>query len=147
MTDSTERIAKGESKARQETAQARDLSNQAMLGNQAALFALNGLGAEMCLRSTEAMFRAMAAMNQEIADFAGRRVRAGLDAVESMMQSRDMGRSFDVQLEFMRQATTDYFEETQRLLDLAAQVTRESWSPVQGIWGAAASEAAKTARP
>lgn len=81
-------------------------------------------------RGTTAMINGMTNLHAEMARFAEDRVRANFERTQSLLKTSDPADAVEVQVNFARSAAEQYFMEATRLLDLAAQVTEESWAPI-----------------
>lgn len=91
----------------------------------------NVANVEAFARATEAMIKGMANLNAEMARFAEDRIRANFERMQSLLKTSDPADVVELQVNFARLAAEQYFTETTRLLNLAAQVTEESWAPIK----------------
>lgn len=82
-------------------------------------------------RATEALITGMANLNAEMAAFAESRVQANFERTRSLLKTGDPADVVELQVNFALSATEQYFAETTRLLNLATQVTEESWAPIR----------------
>ena len=83
------------------------------------------------VRATAAMIKGMADLNAEMARFAEDRVRANFERTQSLLKTSDPADVVELQVNFARSAAEQYFTESTRLLNIAAQVTEESWAPIR----------------
>jgi phasin family protein len=91
----------------------------------------NVANVEAFARATEAMIKGMANVNAEMARFAEDRIRANFERMQSLLKTSDPADVVELQVNFARLAAEQYFTEATRLLNLAAQVTEESWAPIK----------------
>lgn len=88
-----------------------------------------GVYLDGALQASQVMLRGMAAIQSEVLEFAGTRLREGLQASGSLLECRgDARQAIGLQLDFTRRATEQYLEETSRLMGIAAQMARDCWA-------------------
>lgn len=76
------------------------------------------------------MMEAMVAANQEIVAFVGKRARADVEAFARLCQCRDWTEMVGVQVDFMSRLAEDYFAETGKMMERAAQMMEQG--PIRG---------------
>lgn len=91
----------------------------------------NGAAFAAAMKAGEAMLHGFAAMNSEMLNFAGERMRKSLETSESLMGCHDPAQAFNVQCEHARRATQAYLEEATRLMSLAAKVSEDCLQPIE----------------
>jgi hypothetical protein len=91
----------------------------------------NGANLDAAMKATDAMMKGMAAFGQEIVEFANARLRQNIETSQSLMGCSDITQAFGLQCDFARNATQQYLEEASKLMTLAAEVTRETWEPIE----------------
>lgn len=95
------------------------------------LFQPNGATVDAMVRSSDAMLKGMAALGQEMVDFANTRVKQNLETSQSLMGCKDMSQAFGLQCDFARTTTQHYLQEASKLMNLTASMTRQSWAPLE----------------
>lgn len=96
-----------------------------------SLFQPDGETIDAMMKAGDAMLKGMAALGQEMVDFANTRVKQNLETSQSLMSCDDMSRAFGLQCDFARTATQHYLQETSKLMNLTASMTRQSWAPLE----------------
>lgn len=81
--------------------------------------------------ATEALIKGMSNLNAEMASFAESRIQANFERTRSLLKTSDPADLVELQVNFARSAAEQYFAEITRLLNLATQVTEESWAPIR----------------
>lgn len=98
---------------------------------------LNGLmeasGAyfDAAMKSSEALFRGMATLQQEIVQLAGQRMQDGFEVSRSLAGCSDPSQAFGVQCDAARKATEQFLAETGKLMTLSAQIAGDCLEPLQ----------------
>lgn len=83
------------------------------------------------LETNEAVFGAMATMNQEVAAFASRRLQYNIARSEALMKCSEPEDLLRTQLDFNRVAFEQYFAEAAKLMTMAAEVTELCCKPLE----------------
>lgn len=99
----------------------------------AALLDSNGAHVAAFVRSSEALWTGMAAISQEMAQFASARMREGMDLSGSVLQCGDPGEAFRLECDYARNATRQYLDEASKLLHIAADTSQRSWTPIEEL--------------
>jgi hypothetical protein len=99
--------------------------------NYLGLLESNGANLDAAMKATDAMMKGMAAFGQEMVDFTNERLRQNIETSQSLMGCNDMSQAFGLQCGFAQAATQQYLQEASKLMTLAAEVTRESWAPIE----------------
>lgn len=92
--------------------------------------AFNGAAAETLARTCEACTNGAATMNAEVMRFLNTRLSRDIELGEAVTKCENWAGVINVQQEWARQATQDYFAEASKIMQLAAKLTQESWEPV-----------------
>lgn len=92
--------------------------------------AFNGAAAESFVRTCEACTNGAATMNAEVLRFISTRLGRGVELGEAVSKCEGWAGVVNVQQDWARQATQDYFTEASKLVQLTAKLTQESWEPV-----------------
>jgi len=96
-----------------------------------ALVYRNGENMKAFLQSNEVMLEGIFALGREVMSFGNTRLTHDLKASEALMQCHGADEAFRLQCDFARDAAQQYLEETTRLMNLTAQLTRDCWAPLQ----------------
>lgn len=97
---------------------------------QDPIAAFNGAAAETVVRTCEACTSGAATMNAEVMGFINTRLTRDIELGEAVTKCENWAGVVDLQQEWARQATHDYFTEASKLVQLAVKLTQESWEPV-----------------
>jgi hypothetical protein len=93
---------------------------------------LNRAGMAATLKASEAMLNATSLITEELTSFACQRLRTDMETGRSLMSpDTDWGQAIGLQGKFAADAVRDYLEEMTKITQLAAQTTRDVWSPLQ----------------
>lgn len=92
--------------------------------------ALNGAAAETLARSCEACTRGAVTMGAEVLSFFNTRLTRDVELSQAVSQCENWAGVADLQQEWARQATQDYFSQASKLVQLAGKLTQESWEPI-----------------
>ena len=92
--------------------------------------AFNGAAAETFVRTCQAYTNGATAMNAEMMSFMNTRLNRDIEFTQAMSKCENWAGVVDVQQKWARQATEEYFAKASRLVQLAANLTEESWEPV-----------------
>lgn len=96
-----------------------------------ALVQRNGENMKAFVKANEVMLEGLFAMGREIMTFGNTRLTQDLKASEALMRCHGADEAFRLQCDFARDAAQQYLEETTRLMNLTAQLTRDCWAPLQ----------------
>ncbi len=99
----------------------------------AALVDSNGANITAFVKASEAMWTGMAAIGQEMAQFASTRLRENMDLSGSVMQCGDPREAFRLECDYARNATRQYLDEANKLLGIAADTSQRSWAPIEEL--------------
>jgi hypothetical protein len=91
-------------------------------------FNFNGQGMDSVIKVSEAMLKAVAEFNQEVARFAERRLKASMDAAQIILRATGPKEAFEAQINFGRDLTEDCAAETAKLMDMGSRIARDSLS-------------------
>jgi hypothetical protein len=98
------------------------------------LVELNRAGMDATLKAGEAMLKATSSLAEEMAGFACQRLRTDMETARSLMESgTDWNKAVELQSKFAADAMRDYLEETTKITQLSAQMSREVWRSWQGF--------------
>ena len=92
--------------------------------------ALGGAAAETFVRTCQAYTSGATTMNAEMMSFMNSRLSRDIEFTQAMSKCENWAGVVDVQQEWARQATEEYFAEANRLVQLAAKLAEKSWEPV-----------------
>jgi len=92
--------------------------------------AFGGAAAESFARTCEACANGATTINAEVMSFMNNSLSRDIELTQAMAKCENWSGVVDVQQEWARQATQEYFAEATRLVQLAAKLTEESWEPV-----------------
>ena len=92
--------------------------------------AVRGAAAETFVRTCQAYTNGATTMNAEVMNFMKNSLSRDIEFTQAMSECDNWAGVVDVQQEWARQATQEYFAEATRLVQLAAKLTEESWEPV-----------------
>ena len=91
----------------------------------------NGEAFETFIKANQAMMGGWAALNQELMSFTDRRLREGFERTESLIGCSNPEDAFKLQCGFAKTAGEDYVAETQKLMGLMMEISRDCWAPVE----------------
>lgn len=91
----------------------------------------NGEAFETFIKANQAMMDGWAALNQELMAFTDRRLREGFERTESLIGCSNPEDAFKLQCGFAKTAGEAYLAETQKLMDLMMEISRDCWAPVE----------------
>jgi len=92
--------------------------------------AFNGPAAETLVRTYQAYADATATMNSGLMSFINTRWDRNIELRDAMARCDKLASVLDLQQDWARQATQEYFAEAGRLVELTKTLTQESWKPV-----------------
>lgn len=127
--------------------------------NSEVFMEMNNANIKTLTRMGDVMMRGVATFNEELGRFASMRFGEDIEAQKSFMACRSPVEAFSLYSSFMQTTMQEYFEEVRTLSGIAAEITQESWTPIEeqaeevfkatngnGSGTAAGSEAAATAK-
>lgn len=91
----------------------------------------NGEAFETFVKANQAMMDGWAALNQELMAFTDRRLREGFERTESLIGCSNPEDAFKLQCGFAKTAGEDYLAESQKLMGLMMEISRDCWAPVE----------------
>ena len=97
---------------------------------QDRFIAFNGAAAKTFARSCEACTNGTATLSAEIMSFLNTRMGRDMEFGEAVTQCENLAGVLNLQQEWARQATQDYFAEASKFVQLATKLTQESWEPL-----------------
>lgn len=100
-------------------------------GDYLKFFQPDDAAMEAVVKASDAMLKGMAALGQEMVDFANTRLKQNLETSQSLMGCNDVSQAFGLQCDFARTATQHYLQETSKLMNLTVSMTRQSWAPLE----------------
>ena len=100
------------------------------------VFALASANVDAFVGATEAWLRGLKAINEELVQFADTRMQAINTTARSIAEADDANALTDVSFEHARNAAEEYFAETAKVVNLTADLARDSWIPLQEHWRA-----------
>ena len=92
--------------------------------------AFNGAAAEAFVRTCQAYTNGAVTMNAAVMSFINTRLTRDVELSETVSKCENWAGVVNVQQEWARQATQEYFAEASKLVQLAAKLTERSWEPV-----------------
>ena len=92
--------------------------------------AFGGVAAETFVRTCQACTDGATALNAEMMSFMNNRLSRDIEFTQAMSKCENWAGIVNVQQTWARQATEEYFAEANKLVQLAARLTEESWEPV-----------------
>ncbi len=92
--------------------------------------AFNGAAAETLVRTCQAYTSGATSMNAEVMSFLNNRLNRDVKLGEAVCKCENLAGVVNLQQEWARQATQEYFAEAGKLVQLAAKLAQESWEPV-----------------
>lgn len=100
------------------------------------LMALSSANTEALMKSSEAVLKGLAKLNEELVSFTSGQLKEQVEGSRAIAQSANWSEAFEKQMSFARTATEQYLAEAGRLASLAAEVTMASWAPFQSYFQA-----------
>lgn len=98
------------------------------------LFAMASANMNAFMSTTEVWLRGLSMINEELVQFADARMHAVNEAARGIAEADGVDRVTDVSFDYARNAAGEYFAETAKLVNLTADLARDSWMPVQQAW-------------
>lgn len=96
-----------------------------------ALLQSNGANLAAFMQAAQTWFQGCVSVSQELAGFAGRRLREDMESSQALMNCRDPQEALRAQLDFARSATQQYLEEANKLMGLTQEIAQECWAPIE----------------
>ena len=84
---------------------------------------------EVMSRAARAYFDGATEMNKHLAEFMNQRMRKDFETARTFMASKNTEDALGVQAEFAETAIRDYADETTRIFNLAADITKQALKP------------------
>jgi hypothetical protein len=83
------------------------------------------------VQSSEALWSGMAAIGQEMMQFASTRLRENMELSGSVMQCGDPREAFRLECDYTKTMTQQYLDEASKLMRLTAETSHRSWAPIE----------------
>ena len=99
--------------------------------NSEAMMEMNNANIKTLTKMSDVMMRGVATINEELSRFASMRFGEDVEAQKSFMACRSPVEAFSVCSSFMQTTMQEYFEEARTLSGIAAEITQESWTPIE----------------
>lgn len=96
-----------------------------------ALAGDSGATLNAIIEASAAMLKGMMTVGQEMIEFSNARLRENLEASQRLMACKDPNEAFGVQCELARAANREFLDEASKIMNLAAEMTRLSWAPLE----------------
>ena len=100
----------------------------------------NGRNLRAVMRANEVMLESMTAFGREVMEFGNTRLRHDLETSGSFMRCGDGMEAFGLQCDYLRLATQQYVEETNKLVSLGGRMAQDCWAPLEDRTRAALTE-------
>jgi hypothetical protein len=91
----------------------------------------NGANLNAIMKANEALWSGMAAIGQELMQFASARLKENVELSGAVMQCGNPSEAFRMECDHARTATQVYLDQASKLLGLAAEVSQRSWAPIE----------------
>ena len=92
---------------------------------------LSNRNLEVATRAARAYFNGASRMNQEVMSFVNGRMKKDIACTQALMTSKTSDQAFHVQADFVEEAIRDYADEASQMLRIAAEMARETFSPME----------------
>ena len=99
--------------------------------NSEVFMEMNSANIKTLTRMGDVMMRGAATFNEELGRFASMRFGEDIEAQKSFMACRSPVEAFSLYSSFMQTTMQEYFEEVRTLSGIAAEITQESWTPIE----------------
>jgi len=96
---------------------------------------LSSRNLEIATRAARVYFNSATQLNQEFMGFLNSRIKKDIKSAQSLMKSKTSEEAFQAQAGFFEEAFRDYADETTKILNLAADMAKETMAPVEGQAG------------
>jgi hypothetical protein len=93
----------------------------------------NGNNFGAFVKSSEALWSGMAAIGQEMMQFASTRLRENMELSGSVMQCGDPREAFRLECDYAKTTTQQYLDEASKLMGLTAEMSQRSWAPIENV--------------
>jgi len=91
----------------------------------------SGATVNALIEASNAMLQGWMTLSQELVEFSGARWREQFELSQRLLGCSDPSAAFDMQCELARAASRQFFDETAKLMDLAAKAAQSSWVPLE----------------
>jgi hypothetical protein len=91
----------------------------------------SGANMNAVIEASNAMMQGMMLLGGEMVAFWSARWRDGFEASQRLMGCADPNEAFGMQCELARAASQQFFDETAKLMNLAAETAHSSWAPIE----------------
>lgn len=92
---------------------------------------LSNRNMEVATRAARAYFNGAARLNQEMIGFVNDRVKKDMETARALITSKSSSDAFAAQAAFFEHAIRDYANEASKVMHLAADIARETLTPVE----------------
>ncbi len=99
--------------------------------NSDVFMEMNSANMKTLTRMSDVMMRGAATINEELSRFASMRLGEDIEAQKSLMSCRSPVEAFGLYSSFMQTTMREYFEEARTLSGIAAEITQETWTPIE----------------
>ncbi|WP_282605639.1 phasin family protein [Pelagibius sp. Alg239-R121] len=99
--------------------------------NSEAFMEMNTANIKTLTKMSDVMMKGAATINEELSRFASMRIGEDVEAQKSFMACRSPVEAFEICSTFMQSTMREYFEEVRTLSGIAAEITQESWTPIE----------------
>ena len=91
----------------------------------------NGTAMEAFMRAGEAVLKGVGTLGEEMVTFAEKRVRASMDTTQSLVRCGSFAEAFELQSQYARSATEEYFTEATKIFSLSAKIAKDGMAPIE----------------
>jgi hypothetical protein len=95
------------------------------------MMAMNSENFKAMSKVSDVMMKGVASINEELSRFATKRLGEDVEAQKSFMTCKSPIEAFSLYSTFMQTTMREYFEEAKTLSGIAAEITQESWTPLE----------------
>jgi len=96
-----------------------------------AMMSSNGENLESAIQAQAAMVDGMTEIGREMISFMSRRQHEAFEASRTLMSCKSPEEAFRLQSQFAESASREYFDEARKVMDMAVEVARRSWAPME----------------
>ncbi len=86
---------------------------------------------QMASRAASAYYNGATKLNQELMGFVNNRIRKDIETAQEYMAAKTSEQAFHCQAEFVECALRDYADEAAKMLHLAADMARQTMTPME----------------
>ncbi len=86
---------------------------------------------QMATRAASACYNGATKLNQEMMNFVNSRIKKDIETAQEYMTAKSSEQAFHCQAEFVECALRDYADEASKMLHLAADMARQTLTPVE----------------